>query len=200
MVVLTTQRGSSLIELLTSTLLTATLMIMSYGFARAAFMSARLQEVKSEAQEVTVMAIDVLTRDLRMAGFNAAGTPLAGVRAAATDRIEIACDLNGDGDSDDSNELIAYSYSQDKRQLMRATGGSSPQPFARNVAADGVRFTFFDSTGTAIRPSATGLSAPERRRIRRIDVTLRVELPHPDPAITAPLMSTVSGSVYLRNQ
>ena len=39
-----TQRGSSLVELLTSTLFVSTLMLMAYGFARAALMNARLQE------------------------------------------------------------------------------------------------------------------------------------------------------------
>ncbi len=195
-----TQRGSSLVELLTSTLFVSTLMLMAYGFARAALMNARLQEAKSEAQEVTVMAIDVLARELRMAGFSAAGTPLMAVRAAAPDRVEVACDLNGDGDSADSNELIAYTYNPDKRQLMRATGGGSPQPFVRNVAADGVRFAFIDAGGAPVSLSSGGGTTAERSRICRIDVELRVALPNPDPTIATPLTSRVSSSVYLRNQ
>jgi len=136
------ERGSSLVELLVSTLFLSILMAISYSFARAALMSARVQEVKSEAQEITVMATDVLVRELRMAGFSAAGQPLTAVLAAAPDRVDVATDLNGDGDTDDSNERVEYCYDAAKSQVMRATGGGSPQPLVPNVPLDGLHFRF----------------------------------------------------------
>jgi len=169
---------------------------MSYTFARAALMSARVQEVKSEAQEVTVMALDILTRELRTAGCGTVAKPVAAVRIAATDRIEVASDLNGDGDIADSNEIIAYNYDVTKQSLMRATGGGSPQPLVKNIARDGVRFTYFDGQGTEIDAGSTSV---DRARIRRIDVMLNVEIPNPDPLAAAPLTSKVAGSVALRN-
>jgi hypothetical protein len=193
------RRGTSLVELLTATVFVSTLTAMSYTFARAALMSARMQEVKSEAQEVTAMTLDILTHDLRMAGFSAAGTPLTAVRVAESDYVEVASDFNGDGDTADSNELIAYSYNEEGHQLMRATGGGSPQPLARNVPADGVRFSFFDAHGTEL-VGRRGMTAEERRRIHRIDVALRVQLAHPDPNARMPVTVAMSSSVCLRNQ
>ena len=193
------QSGSSLPELLTSTLFVSILTAMSYTFARAALMSARVQEVKSEAQEATVMALDVLARDLRAAGFSAVGAPITGVRAADPQRVEVAADLNGDGDTADSNELIAYSYDADKHQLMRATGNASPQPFVRNVPAGGVRFMFFDAQGREL-PASGGLGIEDRRRIHRTDAWLHVELPNPDPRVATLVTSTASTTVCLRNQ
>lgn len=194
------QHGTSLVELLVSTVFVSVLTAISYSFARGALMSARLQEVKSEAQQVTVMALDMLARDLRMAGFSAAGKPLVGLRAATQDRVEVACDLNGDGDTADSNEVIAYGYSEDKHQVTRATGGGSPQPLVRNVPSGGLRFSYFDAGGVQLAAEGGGATAEECRRIHRIDVLLSVQLANPDPNVAAPLTSTVSSSVSLRNQ
>ena len=194
------RRGSSLVEVLTSMLFVSILSAMSYSFTRVALRSARIQEVKSEAQEVTVMALDVLSRDLRAAGFSATAAPVAGVRSAGREHVEVACDLDGNGDTAGANELIAYSYSDLKHQLMRATGGTSPQPFVFNVPSGGVRFSYFDADGREIPTSAGDLTAQQCRRIHRIDVQLRVEIPNPSPDDSTPLTSTVSSSICLRNQ
>ena len=194
------QRGSSLVELLMSTLFVSLLMAMSYSFARAALMSAQVLEIKSEAQEVTVMALDVMTKELRMAGFSATAQPLTAIRAADHEYVEVAADLNGDGDTDDMNELIAYSYDAPKHEAMRATGGGSPQPLVHHVPLNGLRFAFFDAAGSEIPVPSGGMTADARGRIHRIDVLLRVELTNPDPSATRPLTSTVSISVCLRNQ
>lgn len=194
------QRGTSLVELLTSTLFVAILTGMSYSFARAALMSARVQEVKSEAQEVTVMALDFLARDVRMAGFSAAAKSVTAVQGAGDDFVLVATDLNGDGDSADANELISYQYSAEKRQLVRATGDASPQPLVRNVPPGGVAFAFYDATGARIATGGRTMAAEDRGRIHRIDVRLRVELPNPDPTVAAPLTSMLSSSICLRNQ
>jgi hypothetical protein len=187
------------VELLTSMLFVAILMAMSYTFARGALISARVQETTSDAQEVIVMAMDLLTRDVRSAGFSAAGTPIAGVRLAAAEHVEVATDFDGNGDSDGPNELIAYSYNETKRQLMRATGGASPQPLLRNVPPGGLRFTFFDTNGAEIVIPADAMPLASRRRIHRIDVVLRTELPA-GPAGAGPFLSTLSSSICLRNQ
>lgn len=189
--------GASLMELLTSMLFLSLVSALSYSFARAALMSARVQEAKSEVQEVTALAVDVLVRDVRMAGFSGAAVPLVGLRAAGRERIEVASDLNGDGDLADSNELIAYSYDAPGRQLMRATGGTSPQPLVRNVS--GLTFGFFDANGTEILPLADSLTAEQRGRVRRVDVQLSAELPNPEPLANRPLTSMVTASLQLRN-
>ena len=159
-----------------------------------------MQEVKSEAQEVTVMALDVLEREIRMAGFSAGPQPVTAIRAASADRLEVAADLNGDGDTTDSNERIAYGVDDEQHELTRATGGGSPQPMVRNVPNGGVRFTFFDASGAEISAGTGGLPLSDRRRIHRIDLLVRVEIPSADPDIPAPVTATATGSICLRNQ
>ena len=192
------QCGASLAELLTGMLFLSIVSAISYSFTRAAIMSAQLQEAKGETQEVALAALDLLARDVRMAGFSGAAAPLVGLRAAGPARIEVACDLNGDGDVADTTELIGYSYDVQGRQLMRATGGTSPQPVARNVSD--VRFGFRDADGAEIVPLADGLSAEQCGRVRRVDVQLSVALGNPEPLATRALVSTAVTSVQLRNR
>ncbi len=196
---LAAEHGSTLVELLTSTLFVTILMAMSYSFARAALVSTRVQEVRSEAQEVAVMAVDAVTRELHTAGFSAAGSPVIAIRDAGVDHLEVASDLDGDGDTDDANELIAYSYDDADHALMRATAGGSPQPMARDVPPHGVRFSYFDAAGSEVIPGTAGMALNDRRRIRRIDITVHVELANPEPTAREPLSATACGSAYLRN-
>ena len=192
------QRGSTLIELLTSTVFLSILMAMSYSFARATFLDARVQELQAEVQESSTMALDVLVREVRMAGFSARGDPLVGIRDAQTDRLDFVSDFNGDGDVSDTNEHIVYEYDDRRHQVTRATGGGSPQPFVRNVPDDGWQLRFFDAAGSSLVPGAAGLSSADREAIRRIDVALTLELPNPSTG--EPIRSLVEGSICLRNQ
>jgi hypothetical protein len=191
--------GSSLIELMISTMFVTVLMAISYTFARAVFLSVQAQDAKSDAQGLLMTATDMLARDLRLAGFSASGQPLEAVRAATRERVEVAADLDGDGVTDDPNELIAYSYSAEKHELVRATGGASPQPLVPNVPSGGLRFAFFDANGSEITGDGA-LATEQRRRIHRIDVVLQTELSNADTAGRKPPVSAVSTSICLRNQ
>ncbi len=192
------RRGSSFVDLLISTLFVSILMAMSYGFVRAAFQNVRMQEAKSDAQEVALMAIDLMTRELRLAGFSATAQPLIAIRAADPQGIQVAADFDGDGQSDGANELVTYSYNEGRQQLVRGTGNASPQPLVRNIAPGGVSFAYFDAAGSAI-DAAGGMSLDDRRRIRRIDVRLRTEVSDGEGPGYA-MASTLSTSVCLRNQ
>ncbi len=191
-------RGSSLVELLVSTVFVSILMGMSYSFARAVFQNVQMQEAKSDAQEVVLMAVDLMTRELRLAGFSAAAQPLLAVRVADPQTIQVATDFDGDGQSDGTNELVTYSYNEAKQQLVRATGNASPQPLVSHVAPGGVAFSYFDAAGAAVDATG-GMALDDRRRIHRIDVRLQTELPNNDGAGRT-VTSTVSASVCLRNQ
>jgi hypothetical protein len=196
----TRQHGTSLVEVLVSTVFVSILMAVSYSFARAALMATRLQAVKSDAQETTVMALDVMARELRMAGFSAAGAPPQALRAAAPEHVEVAMDLSGDGDTDDSNERIAYSYDGAAQQLRRATGGGSPQPFIGNVPPLGFHLSYFDAAGVEMAAGSAGMTPEQLLRVHRIDVALQLQHPNPDPNVAAPLHTAVATSVCLRNQ
>lgn len=192
-------RGGSLVELLIGVMVVGVMMAISFSFARSAFQSVRTQEAHSEARQALLLALDLLVREVRMAGFSASGARLPAITTATLDRVEVVADFDGDGASDGPNELIAYSYNAAKRQLVRATGGASPQPLVHNVPAGGLAFAYYDSSGSVLPVGNGAMTLADRQRIHRIDVVLRTEIP-PRPSVPAAAVMSVSGSIGLRNQ
>lgn len=193
------RRGSSLIELLVSLVLMMSFAALLHTFARTLFRGAGILEAASECQETARIGVQLVTRDLRGAGFHARGGSLEAIRFATVNSVGISMDLNGDGDVTDSNEEIAYSFDAEKHALMRALGSASPQPMLSDLAADGLELSYFDEEGRLLPLGEAGLDDVDRVNVRRIDVTLRVELPNPDPAQTTPLRQEQTGTVWLRN-
>ena len=162
-------------------------------------MSLRTHETKTEAQESALLGVDLIARDLRSAGYSASFGNVTGVRVASAERLEVACDLNGDGDTLDANELSTYSYDATKRQVMRSSGGASPQPLVSDVPAGGLHFVYLDANGALLGDGSGSVNGADRDRIRRVDLSLRVEIANPDPTVSSCLASTMTTSVALRN-
>jgi hypothetical protein len=170
-----------------------------HTFSRTLFRGAGLLETSSECQEAARIGVQLVTRDLRGAGFHARGGSIEAIRFARADSVGISMDLNGDGDVADLNEKVAYSLDTEKRALMRTLGDASPQPMLNGLAPDGLQLSYFDGSGRLLPLGETGLADADRPSVRRIDVTLRVELPNPDPAQSTPLRQEQTGTVWLRN-
>jgi type II secretory pathway component PulJ len=187
----------TLAEALTATIFVSWVSAMSYSFTRAALHNARAQEARRELEQAHVLAADILMRELRQAGFSAAGELLSGVRSASARHIEVAADLNGDGDVDDANERVSYRYDADKRCIMRATGGGSPQPFLRNVPEDGFRLQYADRDGQWLGTGGA-VDAESRARIASIMIHLEVAGVPPDRSSLRP--AQVELNVSLRNR
>jgi hypothetical protein len=191
-------RGTTLVEILVGMAFSALFATMLHQLARSLLHGTAVLEVASEAEEAVRVALHVVTRDLRDAGFSVDGQLGNGIRYARPDGVDASADRNGDGDTDDANERIGYSTDAATRTLRRAMGLASPQPFLPNLTADGVSFRYYDAAGTLL--SIDPPDAPDRSRIRRIEVTLQIELPNPDPAAAVPIRIAQSGSVALRNE
>jgi hypothetical protein len=187
------------VELLAGLLLVSVLSSMAYAWTRAVLLSARVQEQATEVQEAAVMAADFVVRELRMAGYSHAGAPLAGVRAAGRDFVSVAADLNGDGDTNDAHERIAYAHNLGRTSLMRATGGGRPQPVVRNVPGGGLSFAFFDDDGRQLGGNGAALDDDDLGRVRRIDVRVLVLRRLPELG-GRDVQTEVFGSACLRNR
>ncbi len=116
--------GFSLPELLVSMLFVVWFGAMLHQFSRAMLHSVRLQEERGWAQETVRVAVEVMTHELRLGGYSADGRPIAVLRTATADEVAIQSDLNGDGDTNDANEVISYRYDAGRQALMRATGAA----------------------------------------------------------------------------
>lgn len=115
-----------------------------------------------------------MEREIRMAGYDPTGNANAGIVTANANSITFSMDLNGDGDTGDSNELITYSlydaYSDGDTDLGRSSQGGPNQPVAENI--DALDFVYLDEDGN---PTATLAD------IRSIQITMVARADKIDP-------------------
>lgn len=193
------QHGMTLVEVLLSLFCSSLLLVGLLHVCRTMIHGLQKVEVAAAATQSAQVAIAMIEQDLRGARFSPAGPLVDGVRLATSESIEVASDLNGDGDTTDPNEMVGYIFNPSKRTLFRSMGGAPAQPMLEGIAANGVEFTYFDRAGAPLPASPAGLSAAQRARIGRADVSVSLEIRNPDPAARAPIRAHASASVCLRN-
>ena len=91
--------------------------------------------------------MDMMTREMRNAGFTPYGDAPAGVTVWTDDSFAFTADLNGDGDVADAEESVLYFHDAVDDLLVRASGGVE-SPLANQVTD--LSFLYFsDAEGTA---------------------------------------------------
>lgn len=145
--------GFTLVELMISMAVGAIVM--------AAVMTAFMSQHKSylaqddvvEMQQNVRVAMDMLTREIRLAGHDPLATADAKILEALPDRLSFTMDFNGNGTLKDgggdfeANEKVAYRLNANNT-LGRTTGdGVIPQPVAENISR--LEFRYLDENGIA---------------------------------------------------
>jgi len=196
------ERGFTLIELLIA-MVVALVLITSIS---SAFISQRkiyaTQEQVAGMIQTARASMDMMTREIRMAGYDPTGTlqrsdptEAGGITFVGipynTDQLQMVTDnnnnagnyLTGDGDTGDPNEDIRYRFydaadADYPNQLKRRTGAGFFQPFAENIEA--FTFAYLDADGNATTTTAD---------IRQIDITITARTAIPDPDYSDPTYS-----------
>ena len=161
------ERGFTLVELLIA--MTIGLIILA-ALSSTFLMQRRIYDVQEQIVEMVQTAraaMDMMTCEIRMAGYDPAGAGFDGIPYNAG-QLQIVANLNGDSDTDDSNENITYTYDNTNLQIDRNTGGGA-QPFAENIQA--FTFSYLDSSGTATTTASD---------IRQIEITITARTAEPD--------------------
>ncbi len=118
----------------------------------------------------------MMTRELRMAGYDPSGKAAAGVVAATQNFIRVTIDLNEDEDVLDANEDITYSLydsgSDGDLDLGRKPGGGSRDPAAENFERLELTYTLADGSTTAAPVDVS--------QIRMIHLVLTARTARPD--------------------
>jgi len=166
--------GFTLVEVLIAMGLGGLLMTTVIGMFVAQRKSYEIQEQIAEMVQTARAAVDMLCREVRMAGFNPTGASFQGIPYHANE-LRILADLRGtnphdppDGDTDDPNEQITYVYDGKNKQIARNTGGGN-QPFAENIEA--FAFAHLDADGY---PTVTS------SQIRQVRVSITARTAKPD--------------------
>ena len=171
-----TQRGFTLIELL----IAMTMSLVVLAGVVSVFVNQRkiysVREHVAEMQQNARAGMYFMVRELTMAGYDPTETSGAAIVAAAATTLQVSMDLNGDGDTADSDEHVTYALydaeGDGDQDLGRDAGGGS-QLVAENIVTLAFAYTLADETTTA--------TPADLSQIRSIDVSLTARTATPDP-------------------
>ena len=154
--------GCTLVELLVG---------MAIGLVGAAALTALLRVgvaagTRAGADAATASeaaaAVDQLTRDVRVAGYDPAGAGIAAFTVVAPDRLEVQADLDGNGVIDaSSEERVGWRVAASSRSLQRVVGSQS-LPILSDVGTSGLRLAYFDAAGAELDPTSAATKTAAR--------------------------------------
>ena len=173
------ESGFTLIELLIA--MTIGLIILT-ALSSTFLMQRKIYDVQEQVAEMVQnarAAMDMMSREIRMGGYDPTDAGFDGITYDA-DQLEIKADMyqttntgNPDGDTDDSNENIIYTYYDENSaypyQIKRKTGTGNFVSFAENIEA--FTFDYLDSNGNPTTTTAD---------IRQIKITITARTARPD--------------------
>jgi type IV pilus assembly protein PilW len=172
-----TQNGFTLIEMLLALAIGSLLLASLYHFYLGQKKAYAVREQVSEMQQNARAGVELMVREIRMAGYNPMRTPGVGIIEAGPQAIRITMDLNGDGDVTDANEDVTYSLydsgSDGDVDLGRKPAGSANQPVAENIASLDFVYTLANGSTT------TTPASPSQIRMLQVSLTARTAKPDP---------------------
>jgi len=169
-------RGFTLVEVILALVLSTVTIGVIYQLYLSQVKNQAVRENTLDMQQQARAAMDLVSRELKMAGFDPRGVnrdPLRGNDFFGvtfdSSQLNIRADLNGNGVPTDSNESIVFSHDSETMTLRRNTGGGR-QPLGENIEAFSVKY--FDSEGKITTRS---------ENIRQVEVSITARTENADP-------------------
>lgn len=123
------------------------------------------QEQINEMQQNARAAIDLMAREIKMAGYNPSGASFTGMDLDST-KIRIRADLDGDGNPSGGDEDITYEFDNSNKLITRNTVA-----LAENI--DSFTFSYHKADGS------TAAVASDIRQLR-LNITAKTAKPDPN--------------------
>jgi Tfp pilus assembly protein PilW len=210
----TRSRGITTIELMAGTALSLILLSSIVTFQQAQLKANATQSLYSESQNITRTAIDLMSRELRMAAYDPKGTaivPLSpgptcpgvvqGIVSATPTSIRFQQDLNNDGAIGAAGEDVTYALSNG--DLTRKDGASAAVSVVTGLGSSGLSFRYFDGSNPPIElvPAGTppALNQGQRACVNKIRMVVSASIANPYNA-SLPLLSSAESEVAIRNR
>ncbi len=165
----TRKTGYTLIELLAGILISAVVLASLYSVFTSQQLAFSAQEQVLEMTQNIRAGLDLMTREIRLAGYKNSVSTFNGIQTAGPSTIRIAADLNQDGDTLDTDEDIAYTYNSGTLQICR--NGVS-LPIADNITSLAFAYTMKDGTVTS--------SPANPANIRKVNISVTARTSFPD--------------------
>jgi len=140
------------------------------------------QEQINQMEQNLRGALDIMTREIKMAGYRPNGGTVTGVVSYTSTSLTIQADIDGNGTllasgsgSDTANEQIVYVYDSVNKKITRQVGSGTAATLAENIST--FTFTYYQSSGATLATSASN--------IRRIKIALTGITAKPDPGYSS---------------
>ncbi len=125
------------------------------------------QEQVVDAQENARAALQLMTKELLMAGYDPTGGAGAGIEVADSDRVQFTMDTDSD-QTFTGTERILYALDTAENQVTR-----NGQPIAENIQS--LAFSYFDSDGNEL--TSVPLSNADKANVTRVSVEVTPIMP-----------------------
>jgi len=201
-------RGISTVEVLASSVLTLMTIGTIYVTQQGQTKAYAAQRAYADAQTVTRSVMDLMTRELRLAGYNptdaaalkhteagCVGITRAFLTATPT-QVRFQQDLNGNGVIDAAlGEDVTYDISGS--QLRRRQGDGAATPLVDYaVPTTGLSFRYFNGSSPTPVDLVPPLGACQLANIAKVRITLNASVPNPHH----PMKSTAESEIAVRNR
>ena len=171
------KKGFTLVELLVAMAISG----IVAGAIFTAFLSQQksylVQEQVAEMQQNIRAAMDIMVREIRMAGYDPTGFSGATILGANSSNINITMDIDGDGNCS-STETITYSlydaYGDSDNDIGRQVGSSSStkRAVAENIEEIEFYYTLADGTNATVTTNPS--------EIRSVQIAILARAGHED--------------------
>jgi type IV pilus assembly protein PilW len=131
------------------------------------------EEQIGQMQQNVRGALDLMLREIQMAGYKPAGGTFNGIHTSTATTLRIKLDLDGTGvETDGATDDISYTFDSAAGHILRTlNNGASSTVLADNVSA--FSFSYLDANGAATTTSA---------EVRRVAVNITARTAKPDPS------------------
>jgi len=193
------ERGLSLIELLIALAVTSILLVGIFNIFLSQHRTYMAQDQIVEMQENVRAALDIMLRDIRMAGYDpteAGGMGITNIDEAIPS-LSFTADINENGviGASESNEDITYRYDANNLVIRRkSTTNDNLLPLVSNIQS--LNFRYFDENGNLLPSPVSAANV----RIVEISITSRASNPDPYYSQNSGFRTrTLTSKVNLRN-
>jgi type IV pilus assembly protein PilW len=206
------QRGITILETLVGLTLTTIVLAGIHASQRAQAYALQANNAAFELQDVAKAALDIMVREVRMAGYDPSGAALAmspgpacpgvsqGIVEATPTRIHVRADLDGDGATTGPNEDVVYELDLALHRIVRIDDQGTVS-LIDDVPNDALAFRYFDTTDPPGELfGSPGLSASDRDCVGSVAVVVRVQAENPDPRTSSTLSTEASSQVAIRSR
>lgn len=194
-------RGFTLTEVLIAMLLMLVVTAAMFSAYRFQMFALKGQDVQLEMQEAARGIVDVMTREIRLAGYDpTCAKTFAGIADARPQLLQLKFDSNEDG-AIGAGESVTYAYDATAGEIQRNVNGTSSS-LVSGMPLNALAFIYYDASGTVLTPSGTpaALTVAQRDVVRRVKIAVVLQKPNPDPQNGSSMISRFVSNVDLRNR